>query len=95
MPEKILILEEQEFERFRKYCKGKGFDLSYRRGDDIKISRFSSNENIKRELEKEAEKRGTKIVRLENRRAVLYDVAIYEEERWNESYQKIYEEFKK
>ena len=94
MREKILILEEQEFERFRKYCKEKGFDLSYIRGEDFKISRFSSNENTRRELEKEAVNRNSKIVKRQNWKASFYDVAEYEKERWDNAFLEIYEEFK-
>jgi len=92
--EKILILEEPEFERFRKYCKEKGFDLSYIRGGDFKISRFSSNENTRRELEREARRRDSKIVKLRSRKAVFYDVAEYEKGRRDNAFEEIYEKFK-
>ncbi|OIO47064.1 MAG: hypothetical protein AUJ31_00510 [Parcubacteria group bacterium CG1_02_39_15] len=94
MSEKILILEEQEFERFRKYCKERGFDLSYKRGEDIKISRFSSNEKRRAELEREAVNRDSKIVKRQNQKATFYDIAEYEKERWNNAFQEICEEFK-
>lgn len=93
MSEKILILEE-EFERFRKYCKEKGFGLSYKIGENIKLSRFSSDKNTNKELEREAENRNSKVVRRQNRKASFYDVAEYEKEKWDNAFEEIYQEFK-
>lgn len=95
MPENILILEEREFEEFRKFCKEKGFDLSYIRVEEVKIPRFSSKEKIKKELEKQALERNSRAVKLQSQKATFYDVGEYGKERWNNAFQEICEEFKK
>ncbi len=47
-----------------------------------------------RKLKKEAVNRGSKIVKRQGQRATFYDLAEYQKERWNRTFEEIYQEFK-
>jgi len=76
MKAESLVLSETEFDEFRQYCRGKGFDLSYVSPD---IS--GSKEEIER-----YQFDGQKVIRLKRRRfsfsGTPYDVAECQQQKW-------------
>ena len=82
-----LVLSEDEFDEFRQYCRGKGFDLSYF-GPDISGSR----EEIER-----YQFDGPKVIKLKRRRFSFsgrpYDVAEWQQQKWLTSLPGLRDEF--
>ena len=82
-----LVLSEAEFDEFRQYCHDKGFDLSYF-GPEILGS--------KEEIEHYQFSR-PQVIKLRKRRftfqGIPYDVAEWQQERWDSSLPQIQDEF--
>ena len=82
-----LVLSETEFVEFKQYCREKGFDLSYF-GPEI----LGSKEEIER-----YQCDGPKVIKLRKRRftfqGIPYDVAEWQQERWDSSLPQIQDEF--
>ena len=82
-----LLLSEAEFDEFRQYCRGKGFDLSYF-GPDIS----GSKEEIER-----YQFDGPKVIKLKRRRfsfsGTPYDVAEWQQRKWLTSLPALRDEF--
>jgi len=84
---KNLVLSEAEFDEFKQYCHEKGFDLSYF-GPEILGS--------KEEIEHYQFSR-PQVIKLRKRRftfqGIPYDVAEWQQERWDSSLPQIQDEF--
>jgi len=84
---KNLVLSEAEFDEFKQYCDEKGFDLSYF-GPEIMGS--------KEEIEHYQFSR-PQVIKLRKRRftsqGIPYDVAEWQQERWDSSLPQIQDEF--
>lgn len=84
---KNLVLPEAEFNEFRRYCRGKGFDLSYF-GAEI----LGSKEEIEGH-----QFDSPKVIKLRRRRfafqGIPYDVAEWQREKWNGSLSRLQDEF--
>ena len=82
-----LVLSEAEFDEFKQYCREKGFDLSYF-GPEILGS--------KEEIEHYQFSR-PQVIKLRKRRftfqGIPYDVAEWQQERWDSSLSQIQDEF--
>ena len=84
---KNLVLPEAEFDEFKRYCRGNGFDLSYF-GAEILGS--------KKEIEGH-QFDSPKVIKLSRRRSpfqgIPYDVAEWQREKWNGSLPRLQDEF--
>ena len=84
---KNLVLSEAEFVEFKQYCREKGFDLSYF-GPEI----LGSKEEIERYQFSRSQ-----VVKLRKRRftfqGIPYDVAEWQQEKWDSSLPQIQDEF--
>jgi hypothetical protein len=86
---KNLVLSEVEFDEFQRFCRDKGFDLCYF-GPEIS----GSKENIERHQFDRP-----KVIKFKRQRftskGIPYDVAEWQEERWDSSLPQIQDEFLK
>jgi len=82
-----LLLEEAEFEKFRKHCRTKGFDLSY----------YCSEISGSKEEIASHQFDSPKVIKLRKRRfgfaGIPYDVAEWQQENWRENLPKLRDEF--
>lgn len=90
MQAKNLVLSEEQFDKFQKYCKEKGFDLSY----------FSDLGSMgMKELENYQLEKAPRVAKLQKRRfgskCKIYDVAEWERKDWSNTFPVLYEEFEK
>ena len=85
--EKNLILSEAKFDEFQRYCREKGFDLSYY---SSKIS--GSEKEIQQQKFDEP-----KVIKLIKRRftsiGIPYTVAEWQQDRWHNQFKEIQESF--
>ena len=82
-----LVLSEAEFDEFKRYCKGKGFDLSY----------FGAEISGSKEQIEHYQFSSPKVIRLRKHRltfkGIPYDVAEWQQEKWASNLPEIQSEF--
>ena len=84
---KNLVLSEAEFDDFQRYCREKGFDLSYFSGEisgskeEMERHQFDSPKVIKFKRQRFSSK------------GIPYDVAEWQREKWDSSLPQIQDEF--
>ena len=87
MIEQSLILSEAEFDEFQRYCREKGFDLSY----------YSSNiSGSEKEIQQQKFDEPAVIKLIKHRFTSIgipYTVAEWEQDRWHNQFKEIHREF--